>query len=198
MNSRRDCERVADARALERPQLAAEPRLAGQHVAVGGARAADGADRRVVLGAQPGERLARVGADVDAVQADEVLERLEQVRVDRERAPVRLGGGQLDERADRVRVPVDLELEARLAVALDEHQRRRRRVQADLQLGGAAQRALVQPRARELEQQLGDLLRERQPAAVPALLGDRGELLRQVAGDAVAARTSPWRPGGRR
>ena len=49
-----------------------------------------------------------------------MLERLEQVRVDRERAAVRLGGGQLDERADRVRVPVDLELEARLAVALDQ------------------------------------------------------------------------------
>ena len=81
-----------------------------------------------------------------------MLERLEQVRVDRERAAVRLGRGQLDERADGVRVPVDLELEARLAVALDQRQRRGRGLEADLQPGGAAQRARVQPRAGHVEQ----------------------------------------------
>ena len=87
--------------------------------------------------------------------------------------------------ADGVRVPVDLELEARLAVALDQHQRRRRGLQPDLQARGAAQRARVHARARQLEQRLGDLLRERQPAPVAALLGQRGELLRQLAGDPV-------------
>ena len=43
-------QRVLDARALERAQLAAEPVLAREFVGVGGARAADGADRVVVLG----------------------------------------------------------------------------------------------------------------------------------------------------
>ena len=156
MNSRRDSQRVPHARALERPQLAAEPRPRTPACP----RPARGERRTAPIAAscsdaQPQQRLARVGADVDPVQADEVLERLEQVRVDRQRAPVRLGRRQLDERADRVRVPVDLELEARLAVALDQHQRRRRRLQPDLQLRRAAQRPLVQPRARQLEQRLG-------------------------------------------
>ncbi len=114
-----------------------------------------------------------------------MLERLQQVRVERNRAAVGLGGGQLDERADDVRIPVDLELEARLAVALDQRQRRRRGHEADLQPARAAQRARVQPRARQVQQRVGDLLGERQPAPVPTLLGDGEQLLRQVTGDAV-------------
>ena len=50
MNSRRDSSAYATPGALERPQLAAEARSSHASAsAVGGARAADGADRRVVL-----------------------------------------------------------------------------------------------------------------------------------------------------
>ena len=143
-------QRVAHAGALERPQLAAEarprrPARRRRRRASGGRRRSR---RRARSAAARAPRCAFV-ADVDRVQADEVLERLQQVRVDRERAAVRLGRRQLDERADRVRVPVDLELEARLAVALDQHQRRRRGLEPDLQPRGAAQRARIQPRARQ-------------------------------------------------
>ena len=194
MNSRRDSSAYLTPGALERAKLAAEPVLAGEPVRVGRARAANRVDRRVVLVAQAGERDARVVADVDRVHADEVLQRLQQVGIDRQRAAVGLGGGQLDERADRVRVPVDFELEARLAVALDQRQRRRRGLQADLQAGGAAQRARVQPGAGHVQQRAGDLLGERQPAAVAALLGHRGERLRQLARDPLEHEPAPAAP----
>ena len=69
MNSRRDSQRVGDAGALERAQLAAEPVLARQRVPVGGARAADGADRGVVLDRAAGSSASRaLCADVDPVE----------------------------------------------------------------------------------------------------------------------------------
>ena len=55
------------------------------------ARAADVLDRRVVLGAQALEHVGGVRRHLDAERAQVVLERLEQVGVDRQRAAVRLG-----------------------------------------------------------------------------------------------------------
>ena len=98
------------------------------------------------------EREQRVRGDVDAERAQVVLERLDEVGVDRDGAAVRLGGRQPAERAHRVRVPVDVEPEARLADALGEHERGGRGLLADLQRRGAAQGARVQARAREVEQ----------------------------------------------
>ena len=127
---------------------------------------------------------AAFGADLDAERAQVVLERLEQVRVDRQRAAVRLAGGQREEGGDRLRVPVDVELEARLPDALDQRQRGRRRARArPAGAGRSAARALVEARALALEQRLGDLRGERQPQPAAALVGQRGELLRQLAGD---------------
>ena len=186
---------VRHAGALERAQLAAEHRLGRERRSIMGARAAHADDRRVVLGPQPLQHVGRVGGDLDAEDAQVVLERLDEVGIDRQRAAVGLAGGQREERRDRVRVPVDVERQARLADAVDERQRRRRRRLADLQPGRAAQRALVEPRAAQLEQRLGDRLRERQPEPSAELLGGGGELVRQLAGDRLQhERAAPAEP----
>ena len=133
-NVRRACEHVGDAGALERAQLAAEPRpRSSSGGAVVGARAAHVVDRRVVLAAQALQRLARVGRDLDPERAQVVLQRLEQVGVDGQRAAVRLAGREREEGGHRVRVPVDVEREARLADALDQRERGGRGLLADLQ-----------------------------------------------------------------
>ena len=124
---------VLDARALERAQLPPQHRLDRQRRRRGGTRAAHVADRGVVLAAQAVQHLERVGGGRHAVGAQVVLERLEQVRVDRHGAAVRLAGGQGEERRQHVRVPVDVQLEARLAVALDQRQRGGRGRLVDLQ-----------------------------------------------------------------
>ena len=85
--------------------------------------------------------------DLDAVRAQVVLERLEQVGVDRQRRPVALGRRQRAERRDGLRVPVDVELKRGLAGAVDQRQRRRRGLEPDLQPLRAAMRARVHPRA---------------------------------------------------
>ena len=130
-------------------------------------RAADVADRRVVLGTERVEPLLRRATHLDAVGAEVVLQRLDQVRVEGERAAVRLARGQREEGRDRVRIPVDVEREARLAHAVDQRERRPGRLLPDLEAHRAAQRALVEPRAAQLEQRLGRGLRERHPARPP-------------------------------
>ena len=94
-------------------------------------RAPHAVDRLLVL-ASAGDRAprGRSARGLDPVDPQVVLERLEQIRIDRQRATVRLAGRQRQERRDRLRVPVDVEREARLADALHQRQRRRRRAPA--------------------------------------------------------------------
>ena len=176
-------QRVGDARALERPQLAAERGLDLQRRPVVRPRAADVDDRAVVLRPQAVEHVGGVRPDLDAEPAQVVLERLEQVGVDRQRAAVRLAGGQLEEGGDRLRVPVHVELEPRLPHALDQRQRGRRRLEPDPQPLGAARGTLVEARALHLVERLRDLRVERQPQPAAARVGQRRQLLRQLARD---------------
>ena len=178
-------ERVGDAGALERAQLAAEPVLDVEVRGVVRARAADAVDRLVVLAPQPVHDLARVRRHLDAVGAQVVLERLQQVWVDGKRAAVGLARRQREEGGDRLRVPVDVEREARLADALDQRERGRRRLLADLQPRRAAQGALIEPGAGHLQQLVGDLAAERQPVAPVAVDRHSRQRLRQLAGDLV-------------
>ena len=174
---------IGDAGALERPQLAAEDGLDRERIGVMGARAADVVDGGVVLDPQRVEPLAGVRRHLDAVGAQVVVERLDEVRVERQRAAVRLARGQGEEGGDRVGIPVDVEREARLADAVDEREGGGRRRPVDLERHRAAQRALVQPRPAQLEQLLGGVAGERDPVAAPALLRGRRERLGQLAGD---------------
>ena len=96
---------------------------------------------------------------------------------------MRLAGGQGEEGRDRLRVPVDVELEPRLPHALDQRQRGRRRLEPDPQPLRAAQPALVEARALHLAQLVRHLGGERQPQPPAALLGDRRQLVGQLAGD---------------
>ena len=178
-------ERVGHAGPLERPQLAAQPRLDLQRRPVVRPRAPHAVDRLLVLGPQAIEHLAGIRRRLDPVDPQVVLERLEQVRVDGQRATVRLAGRKRQERRDRLGVPVDVEREARLADALDEGQGRGRRLLPHLQAGRAPQRARVEPRARHLEQLLGHRLRERHPRPSARLDGDARQALGRIAGDLV-------------
>ena len=202
-NARRALQRVAHPGALERPQLAAEDRLDLERRRVVGARAADVLDRGVVLGAQALEHVGGLRRDLDPERAQVVLERLEQVGVDRQRAAVGLARGQREEGGDHLGVPVDLELEARLADALDQRQRRRRRLEPDQQALRAAQRALVQARARARPRARRRPRPERQPEAAAALSARSPSSSSQLAGDrlehepprpAAPALTRPTQP----
>ena len=146
-NSAARLEHVGDAGALERASSPPSAGLDGERRRVVRARAADVLDRLVVLARAAGQDLAGVGRDLDVVRAQVVLERLEQVGVDGQRAAVGLARGQCEEGGDRLRVPVDVEREARLADALDQRERGRRGLLADLQPRRAAQGALVEARA---------------------------------------------------
>ena len=116
---------VVDAGALERAQLAAERGL--DRRAPGASWARERRTSSIAASCSARSRSSTslaFGGDLDAVGAQVVLERLDEVRVDRQRAAVRLAGGQREEGRDRVGIPVDVEREARLADALDQRERR--------------------------------------------------------------------------
>ena len=99
-------QRVAHARPLKRRQLAAEHgRDRGDRLAARRARLADRRQRLVVLGAQPVERERAGPVDGDLVPREERVERLDDPRVDRQRAAAVLGAGQLAEGRRRSRDP---------------------------------------------------------------------------------------------
>ena len=160
-------QRVAHAGALERLELAAEAVLDLQRRRVLGAGAADVADRASSCSVRRScSASQRVVGDVDAERAQVVLERLEQVGVDRQRAAVRLGGRQRQERRHGVRVPVDLELEARLADRLGERERGGRRARGRPAAAGcSASRAGPGGRRRASSSAAATASRERQRRA---------------------------------
>ena len=131
--------------------------------------------------AQAVQHLARGRGDLHAVRAQVVLEGLEQVGVHRDRWEAALRRRQRPERRDGLRVPVDVELQPRLAGAVDQRQRRRSGLEPDLEPLRAAMRPRVHPRAAQLQQPVRGRSRERQPQPPAPHDRRRTELRRQPA-----------------
>ena len=125
-----------------------------------------------------------------------MLERLEQYgSIGSNRPPVRLGGRRPDE-ANGVRIPVDLELEARLAVTLATASGSRARGPGRPAASTRSAARLVHPRARQLQQLLGDLRENGSHCRSPRRSTCAASFLRQVTGDDVQdepARAHPAR-----
>jgi hypothetical protein len=138
------------------------------------------------------------------VHPQELLQRLERPRVDRQRATAALDARQRGERLPRVVVPEHLERQARVLNGVLDDQLGGRRVQADAQAQRARRSRTIQSRAREVGEQLRGIDRERKRRL--ALVRPRrerrepvGQLAREraeaeLAGPARAARRHPSEP----
>jgi hypothetical protein len=186
-------EQVGDAGALERLELAAEPcrHLRRQLGAGAGAGATDRLDRLVVLHPDRVERSAGIRRDIDLVLGEEVLEPLDEERVDGQRRPVPLRARQQAERGERLGIPVDVESEAWLGDPGDEREGGGGGGEADLQAGGAAGGAAVEAGARELEQGVGHLWLERKPLAPATVRRAVGKEVGKLVGDRVGHEPAP-------
>ncbi len=178
-------EHVADAGPLERLQLAAQSRGRRlQRRRLGRARASDLRGGARVLLAQPAQGALGREADLDVVQADEVLQRLQQPRVDRD-GPLALAAGQVVEGEPGGRVPQHLQPQPRALDAVGPDQPRRRRHVAQLQRRDGAVGGGVELGRLLLAQQVGVLLGQRDQQRAVLLARERAveQPLRHLAGE---------------
>ena len=174
-------QQVAHARPLERRELAL-PQAQRQRLGVARPRAAHRLDRLVVLGAHAREDGPGGRGDRDLVQPQELLERLERPRVDRQRAAPALHPRQPAERLAGVLVPEHLEREALLLHGVLDDELGGRRVEPDAQAQRARGRRVVQPGAAQVGEELRGVVVEGQcRLAVGDLARERGEAVGQLA-----------------